>query len=364
MHPDDHALNAHLGGTPDPGLEAHLASCPDCTRRLEEMGAWGRELSRAYAEGEGRTARPEALARMRSTLAPRGAWAWRAAAAALLLAAGGLALRFRNSPSPAKESLAPTLRIETSVGVELLAAPGSRVERRGEGHWALASGACLVSAGPSGARLSLGDAEARLFDGEALIRILPPSGATGLMRDAWAEGAPAFEVAVFSGRAELKGGFRAGPGQAIRSDGALRPLKPGERIDLRASVLPPVPGSAPRLLDGRSGRKAWTEAAPAACLVSVRLRLKDPRTLAALVFEVDGRPSFWAPEGLQADGAWRTLEARISASWIAFALDGVPVRRIPRAGYPPNPAAEVPGAGLAVWDGTAEAEGLKVIALR
>lgn len=344
MHPlSDETLSAFLNARLDAGAEAevraHLEACPACAARARAHLAWRDELAGAWEEG-------------RRKPAPR--WQWKAAAAAVLLAAGGsLFLKGRVEETKATRSSIPCLSLETSTsGAELIAAPGSRVERKGEG-WDLLSGSCLAC---GTARVSVGGRTVDLFDGEALVRIVPASASASLFRDAWAA-EPAFEVAVYSGRVEVSGGLKASAGRVVGSDGSQRALSEADR-----SGRIPVPASPEKKL--LKGKASWTLPAPGNYLVSVRVRLLDPKARAALVFEEGGRPSFWLPEGLPADGSWHTLEARLSSSWIAFARDGLPVRRFTRAGFQPNPAAEVPGAGVAVWDGSAEAEGLQVVELR
>lgn len=349
MHPTDETLAARLNGRPDPALESHLASCADCARRLEGMAAWNRELSGAFGE---ELRLPAADRGMRAALPrPPVRWRWAAAAAVILAAGGGFHLRNRNAQTEASKPNGTVLRLESSAsGAELLAAPGARLARKGDG-WELLSGACLATAP---ARVSVGSRTVAVLEGEAVIRILPERASASLLRDAWASEAP-FEVAVLSGRVEMTGSLRADAGHVLGSDGSLRALKDGDRTFLARAA------SGIRLLENRS---SWTETPPDAYLVSVRLRMKDSKSLAALVYEISGRPSFWIPEGLRADGAWHELSARVTPSWIVLSLDSIPVHRAQRKGFQPNPAAEVPGAGLAVWDGAVEAEGLRVILLQ
>lgn len=353
MHPSDETLAARLNGKPVPGLESHLASCPACARRLEGMAAWNRELSHAFGE---EVSNPEAERRMRAALPRRAPWRWAAAAAVLLAAGGAVLLRDRSEPVQASRPDEAGLRLESSEsGAELILVPGSAVERKGDGHWILSSGACLASAP---ARVSVGSRTVDILDGEAQLRILSPSASTSLLRDAWAA-EPAFEVAVLSGRVEVTGGLAAKSGEVLRSDGSLRALATEDRIFL----LPASGGAFP--LDGGRGRAARTQPLPSAdYLVRVRIRGLDTKARFGLVFEVDGRPSLWVPEGFAPDGAWHALEARVSPAWVTLVLDGIALHRVPRRGFKPNPAGELRGAGPAVWNGRAQAEDLRLVPLR
>lgn len=362
MHPiPEETLAGYRNGRLEPSraaeVSAHLVECTVCAVRAREFSAWGRALAWAVDEGVGKAASPASEARMRRALPRRSPWVWKAAAAALLAAGGWLWVSTErpgsSSPGNGRGTSSPSLRLVSSTEAEILLSSDARLEPEKDA-WRLRSGACLAS---GKARIRIGEAGI-LVEGEAVVRILPDAKAAGLLREARADASPGFEVAVLSGEARL-GALRLGAGEALR-DRVKRSLAAAERETLKQAVLGGCAPETRRL----QGLARWTRVTPGGSyLVSVKVRFPGRRTRPALVFEADGHPSVWMPD-LPEDGAWHVLEVRLTDDWVTLTQDGAVIRRVRRSELIANPAAEIPGAGVAIWEGSMDVEALRVIPFR
>jgi hypothetical protein len=107
-HPDDETLGRYVGGLLDARerepVDAHVASCPECARGLEDL----REMNDVLTRLPALPVPPTLIERVRARLLLREerAWSsWRAAAAAVVLlliggAAGALLAQQRSAPAP------------------------------------------------------------------------------------------------------------------------------------------------------------------------------------------------------------------------------------------------------------------------
>lgn len=304
-------------------------------------------LGEALDDGKGR-ASPASESRMRAVLPRRSRAPLWAAAAAVLLAAAWRVGSPRTEGRP----------VQAPVRTRLLSLPGGAEAILAEGavlrDGVLEKGACLLSACGSEVRITAGSLDVRVSDGEVLVRRMEGRRTASLVREARASEGDA-EAWVLSGRAEVnRVPIQAGQGV---SGGKVLPAPPG----VRDSVFAPAPKASRRL-----DRSGWTEPAPGGeYQASVRLRLSERPATVGFAYEVDGRPTLWVPEEAALSlGAWHTLRAVVSGSWITLSVDGAVSHRVSRKGFRPNPAAGVSGVGPVVWGGKADAEGLDVSPLR
>ncbi len=347
--------------------------CPDCRSEARILASMPKDQERAWV----------------STC-------WRVAVAALLLVALGL---WRTRTSVTQVRGTEGLVVETAVqarprllcpdsSLEILLAPGARMEGPVGGVWELREGSCLVriQEASGGERLfRLGDRTVRCGRGEILLSVpgivhgsslpdllLPAAHAAG---DEGGSGGWKIWVLEGSATVSVDGGdgpasavaLQAGEGFEAPADGTGAPtrraLDATEVSEVWMSVCTGVREAGPhRLLDGRSGQASLLMALPSGpCLAWVEFRIpkigsggKGPGV--GLAFRVDQKPVLWVPDlgAGSLPSEVRRLGICAGRDWVTLRLDGNVVLRARREEFRSNQAAESGGPGLRVWDGQVE----------
>jgi hypothetical protein len=394
-----------------PDFRTHAAACPACARLLDGLDALEDLLPAALARPGGQADLPRTRAMLRDALraAPRRR-AFRAglAAAALLLAAGGLwvwqAPTGPSAPEPPHQVPAPrsfALGREdrdqawlSGRGVSVVISAGGRVaaETAGPGvSLTLSAGALWAEAPPDAPfriATSLGTLSASGASLWMALEAAPerPLGAL-LLREARAGGPARLRLGLASGTAVWEGGaesvtLAAGESLTVDPAGARRGiwepsardriqawilevrgrgwvdlLAPEGRARLDASVpLPsnPLPGkgSGPITLKG-AGETDWIGSAlppeGRSYVMELSARVSGPSTRAALAYRADGRLPLVDLDG----NAWQQVRVVHAPAGTEIWIDGACVRRFEPGTFTDAPlrAHGLARPGLVLWHG-------------
>lgn len=235
-------------GSAREALEVHAAACPRCRQLLV--------LLASAEEAEPYQPSAETLSRWTGLAAPSGAWGWRAAAAALLLAAAGLGWLLNPSSAPPSASTPPQVRgglpdaegdragilgsatlLTLKAGSRMSPLPGGSVP-----GVRLDAGALWVEAPGEEVLLAAGEARIALRQGVVLLECRA-ARASAWLPSAHADQDPGWRLCVVEGEATLR-------------------LKDGERRvpagrQVRGGEGDPAEGPCPPLV--WKGEAAWQE---------------------------------------------------------------------------------------------------------
>lgn len=345
-HLTDEAILAYLEGTREVAAEAHLASCPVCTRSLLEL----RRLV-------GKTAAPR----------PAGIRPWAAAAALLLAVAAWQLLRIPKTapPSAPGPQVAPETRepsglpqpgsvwkaveadAESVLGESVCASlrQGSRL-RLGLSplEMTLEGGALLLESSGEAVMLRLGEIQATMTDG-ALAAEMPPASVAWLLRDARASEAP--RLTVLRGQALLGTGQMLAAGQSLGQAASWQGSASWTRLLANGEVA-----------KVRDAARLFLQDPPEAGYVFEALvRKLERRAEAGLVFRAGG--SGWeAPLGenlLPAQAGWSRVRIEAGQGWCmaTVGMRKVVSRPVPELGRELASSGER-GVGLKAWGGDLE----------